>query len=116
MGFERADRVINLPVALKARWDNGDLNTTPGLVSTKDPVVAEWLSRAAGSAYLGIGRAVPAAGMQRYAPRLGGAPAAYEPAEHHLFGTAKDGELETKPVEIGVHGALAGKSTTMRRR
>ena len=108
-GFERADRVINLPVALKREGITGDLKTTPGLVTTKDPVVAEWLSRAAGERRLGIGRAVPAAELQRYAPWLGGVLAAYEPAEHHLFGTAKDGELETKPVEIGVHGLWPGR-------
>lgn len=108
-GFERADRVINLPLVLKREGLKGQMSTTPGLVTTTDATVAEWLGRAAREHRFGIGREVPAEELKRYAPWLSGVLAAYEPAEHHLFGAASDGEIETKPVEIGVHGLWPGR-------
>lgn len=103
-GFERADRVINLPVALKRDGLAGPLTATPGLVTTTDERVAQWLREASRARRDGVGREIPAAELKRHAPRFAGALAAFEPLEHHLFGAAVEGALETRPVEKGVHG------------
>ncbi len=103
-GFERADRVINLPVALKRDGVIGPVVVSPGLVTTGDQRVAEWLRLASRERRDGVGREVPADELKLHAPRLAGALAAFEPLEHHLFGSANEGALETKPVEKGVHG------------
>ena len=103
-GFERADRVINLPIALKRDGLTGSVNVTPGLVTTVDPGVAQWLRQASREGRHGVGREVPMEELRRHTPRLATVLAAFEPATHHLFGSAPEGDLETKPVEQGVHG------------
>ena len=35
--------------------------------------------------------------------------AAFESAEHHLFGAAQAGEMHAKPTETGVHGLWPGR-------
>jgi len=109
-GFERADRVINLPVALKRDGLTGTLNVTPGLVTTTDPGVAGWLREASRLGRHAVGREIPLEELKRHVPRLAGALAAFEPLPHHLFGAAQEGELETKPVEKGVHGLWPERS------
>jgi len=103
-GFERADRVINLPVAQKREGITGSLTVTPGLATTGDAPVAEWLRQASRDKRFGLGREVPLEEVRRHAPRFATALVAFEPAPHHLFGSATEGELETKPIEKGVHG------------
>ena len=109
-GFERADRVINLPLALKRDGVSGQLQVTPGLVTTSDETVAAWLRRGAAAGRDGIGREVSIAELQRHAPGLGRPLAAFEPRAHHLFGGATTGEIETRPVEKGVHGLWPGRA------
>ncbi|MFM8395204.1 MAG: alkaline phosphatase family protein [Acidobacteriota bacterium] len=109
-GFERADRVINLPVALKRDGLAGQLSAQLGLVTTTDERVAAWLRQAARERRDGVGREIPAAELQRHVPRLTGILAAFEPLEHYVFGSAVEGALETKPVEKGVHGLWPERS------
>ncbi len=108
-GFERIDKVINLPAALKREGINGQVTATPGLAMTRDPAVAEWLRRASREGRDGVGREVLPAEISRFAPHLGTPLAAFEPAPHHTFGAGND-EVEGRPAEIGAHGLWPGRS------
>ncbi|NDD63008.1 MAG: alkaline phosphatase family protein [Acidobacteria bacterium] len=103
-GFERADRVINLPAAMKRDGLTGPLNVSPGLATTSDAQIAEWLRESSRQRRYGVGREIPIEELKRHLPRPAGVLAAFEPLVHHLFGAAPDGAIESKPVEKGVHG------------
>lgn len=104
-GFERADKVVNINVLLRRENIGGEVNSAFGLLTTKDAGAAAYLRRAAREhPEYGIGREIPNEELAQYAPRLKDALAAFEPAEHYLFGPATEGELFTAPQEKGVHG------------
>ncbi len=103
-GFERVDKTANLRVLLKTSGLEGDLQPMGGIVTTTSPEVASFLRKAAGDAANGIGREIPHAELVEYAPKLGDVVAAYEPADHVMFGPASTGEYFTPPYEKGNHG------------
>ena len=51
-----------------------------------------------------MGREIPKAELARYAPKLAGVVAAFEPADHVMFGRGADGALHSAPREKGEHG------------
>lgn len=108
-GFERTDKVVNLPAVLKKEGITGELTATPGLVTTREKGVAEWLRQASRDGRFGVGREVPADEVATFAPRLRSSLAAFEPAPHHTFGSGSE-EIYGKPVEIGVHGLWPGRN------
>ncbi len=103
-GFERSDKVVDVNAALARSGISGKATLSPGLLTTRDATVTEWLRQPANATAYGIGREVPKDELARIAPHLADALAAFEPAEHHLFGTGKDGQVFSAPAEIGVHG------------
>jgi predicted AlkP superfamily pyrophosphatase or phosphodiesterase len=104
-GFERLDRVAELKVMAKAAGVGGDLRPMGGLAVTADPGVAAWLRAQAGRPGGDVGREIPPDELRRYAPGLAGdGVAAFEPADHVMFGRAEDGPAHTAPREKGEHG------------
>ncbi len=96
-GFERVDKVINVPALLAREGVKGDVRAMGGIAVTKDPAVAEALRK------LNLGREVPHDEVLRYAPRLADAAAVFEPPDHAEFGPGS-GEIYTSPPEKGNHG------------
>jgi predicted AlkP superfamily pyrophosphatase or phosphodiesterase len=104
-GFERLDHIAELKAMAKAAGVTGDLRSMGGLAVTRDPGVAAWLRSQIGQAGSDIGREVPPEELRRYAPSLAGeGVAAFEPADHVMFGRAEDGPAHTPPREKGEHG------------
>ncbi len=93
-GFERIDRAINagaLP---------GEKRVVGGVLFALDATAAEAAQRTEG-----IGRKVPPAEVQRFAPFMKDYVAAFEPAPHHQFAySLAAGELYQAPHERGNHG------------
>ncbi len=108
-GFERIDRVMDVNRLLAREGVKGTVEMKPGLLTTNDEEVAGWLRAAARENKFGIGREIPREEFQRFTPELGQVLAAFEPAEHHLFGAAAEGAIESKPAERGVHGLWPGR-------
>lgn len=108
-GFERADRVMDVNQLLAREGLKGSVEMRPGLLTTNDDAVAAWLRAAAREGKHGIGREIPREELQRFTPDLAQALAAFEPAEHHLFGAAPEGATESNPAERGVHGLWPGR-------
>jgi predicted AlkP superfamily pyrophosphatase or phosphodiesterase len=100
-GFERVDRVVNIP-ALRAR-DRiaGDVRTMGGIVLSQSPESTAWLRRLSDDPASGVGREIPASELNEHAPELHGV--AFEPSPHNMFGTQR-AELYSKPREKGNHG------------
>jgi len=109
-GFERADKVINLPALLKQEGVGGEARAIFGLAATKDKAVAEWLRMASAGGRFGVGREVPQDELKMFAPDLADGSIAFEPAEHHLFGDSAGNMIFTKPSEVGVHGLWPGRT------
>ena len=104
-GFERIDRIANLKAAAMQAGITGDLKAMGGLVTTSDPKVADWLRAEAKKPDSDIGREVPHDELVQYAPGLGDAVAAFEPAPHGLFfGRDASGPIHATPPEKGEHG------------
>lgn len=101
-GFEEIDHAANLKVMAAADGVTGAMTIAGGLVTTTDPAVAAWLAGQSGKG--DVGRAVPHDELMRYAPQLGDAVAAYEPAPHVVFGAAASGPAHGKPGNKGTHG------------
>ena len=108
-GFERADRVVDLAQALAKEGIRGRIEQRFGLATTDDPAVAQWLRASGAAGKYGIGREIPREERRRFAPQFADAAAAFEPAPHHLFGSAAANELYAKPAETGVHGLWPGR-------
>lgn len=108
-GFERADKVVDVNQILKQEGIAGTVEMKPGWLTTSDTRVAEWLRTASTNNKRGIGREIPRAELQRFAPELTKATAVFESAEHFLFGAAKAGEVFSEPAERGVHGLWPGR-------
>ena len=103
-GFERVDRIANPRVLLARNGLSGDMQPLGGILTTADASAAAFVRKLAASPANGIGREIPSAELLRYAPGLSAVSAAFEPAEHVMFGPAERGEYFTPPAEKGNHG------------
>jgi hypothetical protein len=103
-GFERIDKTANPRVLLARNGMTGEVQPMGGILTTTDASVATFLRRAAADPANGIGREIPRDEILRYAPNLSSVAAAFEPAEHVMFGQAERGEYFTPPFERGNHG------------
>ena len=103
-GFERADRVVDVNQLLARDGVKGTADLGYSLLTANDEAVVNWLRTASREGKYGIGREIPRAELLQFTPRLANVKAAFEPADHHLFGSAPSGQTESKPEEIGVHG------------
>jgi predicted AlkP superfamily pyrophosphatase or phosphodiesterase len=103
-GFERVDKIANIRVLLAQNNVHGDIRPLGGIVVTNDPSVAAFLRKAAADSANGIGREIPREELSQYAPRLASVAAAFEPADHVMFGSADTGAYFTAPQEKGNHG------------
>lgn len=108
-GFERADKVVDVNQILKQEGVSGSVEMKPGFLTANDPRVVAWLRAASASNQHGIGREIPRDELQRFTPELTNVAAAFESAEHFLFGAAKAGEVFSAPTERGVHGLWPGR-------
>jgi hypothetical protein len=89
---------------------NGRADLRFGLLTANDEAVVNWLRAASQEGKRGVGREIPKSELLQFAPHLANVAAAFEPSEHHLFGPAPDGQTESKPAEIGVHGLWPARS------
>ena len=103
-GFERVDKIANLPVLLAQNGINGELLSTGGIAATGDLNVAALLRQSANKPETGIGREIPHEELVQYAPQLSAMIAVFEPAEHVMFGAAAKGPYIVPPPEKGNHG------------
>jgi hypothetical protein len=103
-GFERLDHMANLGVLMVQAGVTGELQAMGGIVVARDAAAAAFLKTLADKGEPALGRQVPKAELERYAPKLAGAAAAYEPAPHYMFGGATTGPYLTAPREKGEHG------------
>jgi predicted AlkP superfamily pyrophosphatase or phosphodiesterase len=94
-GFQRVDKVLNVPVLLRQEGVNGDVRLLGGgLAVTRDPSAAAVLRKNS--------REIPASEVERYMPALAGS-ILFEPPDHVEFGSGSE-DLNTKPREVGNHG------------
>lgn len=103
-GFERVDYTANVRVLLSQNRVQGQGQPLGGIVTTEDERVAQFLRRKAHEPNSGIGREIPHAELIQYAPDLAHVAAAFEPAEHILFGAQSEGPYLTPAYEKGNHG------------
>ncbi len=103
-GFERIDHIAQLSIAAAQDGIAGDLEPMGGIVTTRDARVAAWLRKLSAAADSDVGREIPHDELVRYAPALDDVVAAFEPAEHVMFGRARAGAVHTPPEEKGNHG------------
>jgi predicted AlkP superfamily pyrophosphatase or phosphodiesterase len=101
-GFERVDRIANLKAIAAADGVTGEMKAAGGLVTTADPKVADWLRAQSGKG--DVGREIPHDELVKYAPGLSDAIAAFEPADHVMFGRSDRDMAHTPPPEKGDHG------------
>jgi len=103
-GFERVDKIANPRILLIQNNIAGEVESFGGIVTTTDVAVAEFLRKAAGNPVNGIGPEIPRSELLQYAPKLERVVAAFQPADHVMFGTADSGPYFTPAVEKGNHG------------
>jgi predicted AlkP superfamily pyrophosphatase or phosphodiesterase len=103
-GFERVDKIANLPVLLAENGITGEMLSMGGIAATSDPKVAAFFRESAKKPETGIGREIPHPELVLYAPQLSGMIAVFEPAEHVMFGAMAKGPYFTPPSEKGNHG------------
>jgi predicted AlkP superfamily pyrophosphatase or phosphodiesterase len=103
-GFERVDKIANLPVLLAENGIAGQMRSMGGIAATGDPKIAAFLRESARKQETGIGREIPHEELVQYAPQLSGMIAAFEPVEHVMFGAAAKGPFFSPPAEKGNHG------------
>ena len=103
-GFERLDHIPNLKVKMAEAGAKGQIRPLGGIVVADDEAGAAWLRALSAKGGEGVGREIPKAELQRYAPTLAGAVAAFEPEDHVMFGGASTGPYLTGPREKGEHG------------
>lgn len=101
-GFERLDHIVNLQTLAAADGVTGEIKAMGGLATTKDTRAADWLKAQSGKGE--VGRQVSHDELVRYAPGLDDAIAAFEPAEHVMFGHTEQGVPRVPPPEKGEHG------------
>jgi hypothetical protein len=105
-GFERVDHMANPAVLLASAGIHGEVKSLGGLVVTSDPAVADFLRDKSKKGESEIGLEIPRAELLQYAPQLKDSIAAFEPADHIMFGFRGEvnGPYLTKPAEKGNHG------------
>ena len=103
-GFERLDHIANLKARMAAEGAAGQVRPMGGIVVAEDEAGATYLRRLSAKGGEGVGREIPEAELKRYAPKLSGAVAAFEPEDHVMFGGAAAGPYLTPPREKGEHG------------
>jgi predicted AlkP superfamily pyrophosphatase or phosphodiesterase len=103
-GFERVDRTVNLSALLEKEKVRGAVRLMGGIAVAKDESVARFLREAQRDPANFIGREIPHEELVRYAPELKDSLAAFEPAEHAMFGPTKNAEFSGPPYEKGNHG------------
>src|SRR5262245_42779942 len=103
-GFERADRIVDVNQLMTRDGFNDKANLRFGLLTADDEAVVNWLRAASRDGKHGIGREIPKVELLQFAPDLANVAVAFESAQHHLFGAAANGQTESKPTEVGVHG------------
>ena len=69
----------------------------------ESPDAAAFLAETAKDTRFGLGRVVPKAELARHAPQYASASAVYESAPGFLFSSVANGEIFSKPHEIGNH-------------
>jgi hypothetical protein len=75
-----------------------------GIAAAGDSTAAAFLRHAAADPANRIGREIPHDELVQYAPQLGAMAAAFEPAEHVMFGSSNKADYFTSPSEKGNHG------------
>jgi len=103
-GFERLERIANLPVLLQDAHIDGDVTALGGIAVTRDVKTAEFLRGQIGRPDSDILREIPREELLAHAPGLANVVAAFEPADHVMFGAAAGGAYHTLPSERGEHG------------
>jgi predicted AlkP superfamily pyrophosphatase or phosphodiesterase len=104
-GFERLDRIANLAALMAKDGVKGELQPMGGIVTTQDPSVAAWLRAQSNRPDGDIGREIPHDELAAYAPKLADVVAAFEPADHVMFGRGDAAGAEhAAPREKGEHG------------
>jgi predicted AlkP superfamily pyrophosphatase or phosphodiesterase len=103
-GFERVDKVANPAVLLNQNHIVGEVESLGGIVTTTDVAVAEFLRKAASNPANGIGTEIARSELLQYAPKLSQVVAAFQPADHVLFGSGDHGSYFTPAIEKGNHG------------
>jgi predicted AlkP superfamily pyrophosphatase or phosphodiesterase len=101
-GFERIDHIANLKVEAAADGVTGELEAFGGIATTTDARVADWLRAQSAKPGSDVGREIPHDELVRYAPGLADVTAAFEPADHVMFG--REGPAHSPPQEKGNHG------------
>jgi predicted AlkP superfamily pyrophosphatase or phosphodiesterase len=103
-GFERCDRVVNIPALLNERKLVAQVRVTPFLLYAENPVSANTIRE------LNVGREIPQAELERFGlQRPADVVAVFEPAPHTLFGSGKE-QVNSKPREAGMHGYWPGRA------
>jgi predicted AlkP superfamily pyrophosphatase or phosphodiesterase len=103
-GFERVDKIANPRILLAQHQLTGQLESLGGILTTTDETVASFLRQSAEDPASGIGPEIPKSELLQYAPTLAKVAAAFQPAEHIMFGNADQGPYFTPPAEKGNHG------------
>jgi predicted AlkP superfamily pyrophosphatase or phosphodiesterase len=103
-GFEKIDHIANLKVEMTADGVTGDLQSMGGIATTTDAKVADWLRAQSQKTGSDVGREIPRDELMRYAPGLANVTAAFEPADHVMFGREETGPAHLPPGEKGNHG------------
>jgi predicted AlkP superfamily pyrophosphatase or phosphodiesterase len=96
-GFERSDKVVNLP---KVR---PEIRATAMQASTDDPATAEWMRANSGNAQYGIGKEISEADWKRFLPTRPKPLAVFLPMQHYLFTANKDAPA-IADIKHGEHG------------
>jgi len=98
-GFERVDKIVNLKSVVPDVMQSGSILLAP------DEKTAAQLRALKKDPKYGIGREIPLEEFARFPSTLNRKPAAiFDSAEGVMFGDVANGELTTKPAEIGNHG------------
>jgi hypothetical protein len=98
-GFERVDRIVDVKSVVPEVMQSGSI-----LLASDEKTAARLRDLAKDPRY-GIGREISKDEFARFPSTLNRNPAAvFESAEGVMFGNTKEGELISKPVELGNHG------------
>ena len=103
-GFELTEKILNPYVLVSQAGLKNALTVASGVVVAKSPEIASFLEGKPG-----IGRKIPLDELKRFAPELAdGAVAAFEPADHVMFGRGVD-VLWPEHKPRGEHGLWPGR-------
>ena len=103
-GFEKVNTLVNLK-ALAAKQGIATVQGFGGIAIAQDEAGAAFLRKLAGDAKYGVGREIPKDELARFPSSLpANAAAVFESAGGFMFWNTPDGEILSKPSEIGNHG------------